>query len=356
MKILKNRIFMFIFLILFLFVSNVQAELKLTIKKAILCKHNKVYAYYKNIIYFSDGYSLYVVDHNENRQVFTNERNKIKGIFCYGGNLGIFTDYEIIVFKIGSYELLWKKKFSEKITCKPFVVNKKIFVEKNSNIIAAYSIDTGIKLWQFYIYFSEGSYVYNSKILCTNNNLVYVAADNEVYVMTKDTGNKIITTGIMLDELFKTNLDEIFIKKILIYNNILYILYNNGNFLSKSLVTGDFYYFNFNNLYIDFFVNKDKLFFIDKNNKFFCLNKFSMHIIYDNKIIPLNNFKVIPLYKKNLFMFYNQDGYVVFIDFNTGNIIYEEKLIFNILELNINVDESLLYILSDNFVWLVKLS
>ncbi len=243
-KVLKIKIYI-IFLIYVFMNLNVYANIKLDLLDTFNLKNDEIFFTGEEKFYIINKKSLYEADGINLVKVFTNT-NGINGILFNSDVLVIFNNSEIFVLNRCDKTLLWNKKINGTITSMPLLTEKALFVDKNANILFSFDIFTGNIIWKFEADLLNFSYLTNSKILHTEEYVVYLLANAKITILSKDTGRKIKTSNIMNKNFIGDIYSKIRIFKTIIYNNILYVLYDNGLFFVFDFILGDVVYKSFN--------------------------------------------------------------------------------------------------------------
>lgn len=191
----------------------------------------------------------------------------------------------------------------------------------------------GKKIWEYNNNIDNFFINTNGKLIETKKDLIYIFSNKKLIIINKINGKKLKSINI------KSNNKNIRLKKTKIYNNILYICYENGRFEIINLNSGKKIFNNKKNNYNNFFIDKRHLIILKKNGKIVKVNKFNGKKIWSNNFFKNKIIKKIILDKniivlnKNLIYFFNNNGELL----KNKKIKNEEKInenIKNIIALN----------------------
>ena len=324
-KVLKIKIYI-IFFIYVLMNLNVYANIKLDLLYTFNLKNDEIIFTGEEKFYIINKKSLYEADGINLVKVFSNI-NGITGILFNSDVLVIFNTSEIFVLNRCDKRLLWNKQINGTITSTPLLTEKTLFLDKNANILIAFDIFTGSIIWKFEADLLNFTYLTNSKILHTEEYVVYLLANAKIILLSKDTGRKMKTSNIMHKNFIGDIYSKMSIFKTLMYDNMLYVLYDNGLFFIFDLSLGDVVYKSFNFNYNDFLIYKNSVIFLFKNNNVSAYNKFNMEFIWSLSFLKFNsNLDKLILINKYLALTYSLNGVLYFIDLKKHEIIHKDFL------------------------------
>lgn len=306
--------------------------------------YTDIYKSCDDTVYFSYKNTLFSIKDKVLKEVFFIESG-IKGIAGKNGKVVVFSTSEVFVIDSLTSKLLWNKKIKGVIMSEPVIGDNFLYIDKNSSSILAFDLYNGELIWKLDVSLDEYLIYHGSKILLSKDYLIYIVADAKVVVLYKNNGKKIKSFDLSVDP-FTLSYD-FEIKKVLLYNDILYIYYTNNDFIVFDTLTGTLCYKLENFIVLDFFIYKDKLVIINKFLELKIFDKFSLNLIYSNKLIILDKLLFCKvLYKSGLLLIYNSLGELLFFNLNSIEYDFISKMPFKIKSLCFNNSEKLAYIFS----------
>ncbi len=308
----------------------------------ITFKNDKVYATYKNSFYIVQDKTLYEMKDRDLKEVFTN-KNGIEGVVFNRNILIIFNKFELIALNEVTKRILWKKKIKGIITCTPIITSEKLFVDKNSNIIIALDVNSGKSLWKFDILTEDYSFFTNAKMLHTEKYLIYICANRKIVVLYKDSGTRIKAYNIECNSLL-ASVYRFMISKAFIYNELLYLLYNDGNFFIFDFILGEVLYEGGSDKCKDLLSYKNKYIFLGTNGELLLRDKITDQKIWNYLENKDKNCEVLLLMKNELLLLYDRKGILTFLDIEQGSVVYEKKIRVNIKNILVSNDEKTIWI------------
>lgn len=337
-----------VFLFWFLFISfDYSAFISFDKVDTFYLKYTNIYKSCDDSIYFSYKNTLYSIKNKVFKEVFFSETG-IHGIAGGKGVIVIFNSSDLIVIDSFTNKLLWEKKMKGFIMSEPVIGDSFLYIDKNSSIILAFDLYTGQLVWKFDVPINDYLTHHGSKILLSKDYLVYIIADVKIVVLYKNNGRKVKSFGFVGDN-FSLNCD-FEINKILLYNDILYVHYTNGDFIVFDIVKGKLCYKLENIFVLDFFVYKNKLFIINKYFELKIFDKFTLEQLYSKRILFFDKYLFSKvLYKRGLLVIYGNQGEILFFNLDDMKCIFSLKTPFKIIDLHFNNSEDLAYIFSTEF-------
>jgi len=288
--------------------------------------------------------------------------NEIKYIIANNTTILIYTkNQQLITLDAKYYNIRWKKKLKGNLFFKPKISKDKIFIDRNGHTLIAIDIVKGHILWQFFNRIDDMYIFTNGSVIQSDKYIHYIYPNKKILTLKKHNGEKYSTKNISP----KTNHINIkkgltYISNTIFFNGILYLLYNNGHFLSINIKSGKTILENFNKNNINnSLIYKNKLVLIKKSGYLECLSKTTGKKLWKNNIFKNNYFLNPLIMKKSETIFLcDKNGNIIFLNFKTGKLIYQ-KCILNISVTQYFVDElekHILLISNDNKIYNIKIS
>lgn len=353
-KILSVKIYMILF---GCFVINfgIHANIKLSIVARLNFEVDKIYSSYQDSIYVVKNNTLYEISGKNCVEVFISN-NGITGIVFNSSKLVIFNINEIFVFDVVSKQLLWEKKIKGRIMAEPTLTSDKLFIDKDARILTALDINTGKYVWRTSIYSEDEQFFTNAKFLYTNDYIIYIYSNRKISVLSKNSGLPKKSYNIQSFDPLACN-DHLSITTAKIYNDILYVMYNNGDFFAFDIKIGECIFGDSNEQYVDFFLNFDTVVIFKKPADIIFYNKFTGKKILNTTVFEDHFYIPIILSKKKLILVYNNNN-VKFLDIKDGTSVYVNNFKkMSIKKIIVSKSEKKLWIVTcDNKIVFVELN
>ena len=340
-KILKYKIYVIV-LIYLLCSSYVYADIKFI--ENFRAKGNKIYKSYKDTLYILNKNELYEYRNKCLVKFFTND-NGINDIVFNGNFIVIFNINEIFVLNEYTKDILWTKQFIGKIIGKPILTNFHVILDKNSTKLVSFDVNTGLISWKFYLDIPNFSFGTNSVLLYNQHHLVYVYANRKVIILNKKSGKHLKTYGLNKRKISGVHEHDFYIVKALLYNDILYLCYDNGSITLFDLRCGAFIVNNFDSKYKDFLVYKNQIVFFNGSN-IISHDKFNGKILWQFECDKFYNYLLLT--KKKILLLYNDLGELYFINIDNGKLIkYTILKKYIIKKILVNNEEDTIWVFSN---------
>ncbi len=294
-------------------------------EKINLEKEKKISFYYSkddDTMYILTDKNIYTQQKKEIKCILnlnTLKVQSIKKILTNKDIIVIYTkDKQLIVIDKMDKEIKWIKNFKENSLATPLITNDKLFIDLNGYLIFALNNEDGEEIWRYFNKI-ENFYIHtNAKIIQSNKYMHYIFANKKIITLKKNTGEKILARSIDSSKIkFDAKNKKIYITNVKVNNNILYICYNDGNFLVLDAIFGSVLWKKTKRNYNNFIIYKNQLIITKKNGHITSLNKTNGKKIWTNAILKnklltkptmLNIKKIIMTHNENEIYFFKKNG------------------------------------------------
>ena len=327
-------------------------KIKLTynIKNIFFDLNNNIYITNNKDIYMYKNMTIKHIIHIKQLK-----KNEIKKITANNKIIIIYTkNKKLIAIDKSKKCIKWIKYLNDKIFFNLVIDKKKLYIDSNGMTLVALDNDNGNIIWKFYDITTKNCYI-NGKILQTKKYIHYIYSDDKIITLNKNTGKK-ITKYNYLHTTDKHDLSKIKnIFDINIYNNIIYMSYDDGTIITTNPFNKNIMWFK-KKIYTYITLMDDKIITANKNGQIFFLNKLNGNIIKKiNELKEKNLFK--PIILKNSIIINDNKGNVHFINKHTGNIIDiinigTENIKYNIID---KLNESILILTNTKLIKIKKI-
>jgi len=324
---MKNKgLIKIILIVLFLFIFNIENlystnNVKINNSKIYnnifysSCDNN-TYIFKKGKIYIYDDVSIKKIS-----KIDELKNKKISYIISNKSILFVFTkDNELFAIDRINSNLKWRTCIDGTLFFTPILDEKNLFIDKNGNLLVSLNIETGNLEWKYKVNIKNFFIYTNGKILQTNKYLFYVYSNKKIIVLKKENGEQVNVYKI--NDINNLNKKEAyFISDINIYNNIIYLCYDNGNFLVLNSISGKVIWTKSKKNYKFFRLYKDNIIVLKQNGNITCLNKFNGNKKWTNNCIKNNLFVKNIIFNKNHIFIFSKNGLCYILEKNTGKLL-----------------------------------
>lgn len=355
------NIFIFQFFILFIFGSLSAKDLNLNYSK-----DRKFNTRIEKTFYDKNNDLFYIFFR---KKLFFYKKNELKGIIETKNiinkkliNFLVFNNFIVFILKDSSIiaidkvygNVLWKKRFDQKIFFKPVIDQESIFFDQGAGNIISLDIKTGEIIWSFKNRMRKLFIYTNGKVLQTKDNIIYVYS-NKVLVINKETGKKVTSSNVQTALFFKKKSRARKISDLEIYNNILFICYNDGSFVVFDLKHTEVLWKKSKDNYNFISIYKNFLLISKNNNKLTLLNKFNGKKIFTTDLKDINITAKPIFINKSVIVFGDTNGFIYFFEINKRVIVKKMKIFKDKVEkIFINKDKSIAVFSSKKLTRLIK--
>jgi len=255
----------------------------------------------KNLIFFNGKGTIFKIDENLDlvweKNIYSKKEKKqnISLNFSYDQGKVIVTDNLAYIYALNLLdgEIIWKKKNSSAFNAQIKIKKNKIYTVDFDNVLNCYSIENGKKLWE---YKSENTFIKSVKklsLVISDEKVIFVNSVGDVNAISLENGNLIWQTP------------------------------TQGIFTNES---------SFSIIYSDIVINDQTIILSNNNRDFFALDSGTGSILWKQNISSVFRPTII---QKMIFTI-NENGFLIVINKNNGNILRSTNLKKNIKKYGIS--------------------
>jgi len=220
----------------------------------------------------------------------------------------------------------------------------KLFIDLNGRTLIALSVKTGDIAWKYHNKMNKLHIHTNAKMLQTDTYIFYIFSNYKIITLKKSSGLRVQTRNLLL---LNENVSEKIILKhisdINIYNNTVYICYDNGTFIALDIVSGRIIWKKNKNNYKNVIIDKNMIMITKKNGHITFLNRLNGKKLWTNRTLK-NKILIKPviLNKKQLIIIGDNKGVTYILNKKNGKIIkqlkiHNEEIKFNFIDESKNI-------------------
>lgn len=340
-----------LFFIFYLPLSAFCSDSLLNVKKynGLSFDKNKFHRYNKSEFYVMKGKTVFKKKREILEKEFEfNSSFHPKGLVLNDKYLVIYGLNNISVIDRSKSEILWEKKFVEKIILKPLIYLDSLFLTLDYDKIVSIDLLSSDINWQYRNDVANLQIHTNTKFIQSDSHLFYINS-NRMHMINKHTGLMSDRVGVGPRHMNLNSLKHPRITCVKLYNNVLYICYDNGILLafdtSVSVFLWQKSFLNCKN----FLIYKKYILALRDNGLISLINKIDGKIIFNYSNLRGKNLKkIIFLHKMNRFLVLSEKS--IFIFKFTYKNLYFDKPIFVKTDDVIQSSSNSIFLMSKNKV------
>ncbi|HIH2762496.1 MAG TPA: outer membrane protein assembly factor BamB family protein [Candidatus Azoamicus sp. MARI] len=319
-----NNIFIFFIFIFFLSSSVFCYEPYSHIKKynSLSFNKNKFYRYSSSELYVMSGKAIYkkTISIMEKEFEFSG-KFKSKGFVINDKYLVIYGLNNIEIINRQNGEIISEKKFTDNIILRPLIYLNSLFICLDYDTIVSIDILSGNLNWQYKNDVFNLQLHTNTKFIQSENYLFYINS-NRMHMIEKETGLMYDRISVAPRHKNATILKNPRIACIELYNDVLYICYDDGILLAFDTKISSFLWQNDFSGIKNFIVYKRHILAVRENGLISLISKVNGAVLLDySNLIGKNLKKIILLNNKGRFLILGDKSIFVFT-------LYNKKLYF----------------------------
>ena len=320
-KNLLQIVFIFLFLLI-LNITNAHSINDIRFECIKIPKNTSIYSNYNGKINLTYKNSIYIYNRLSLKKIIKIKElknKKFQHIISNKTTLILQTNNnELIAIDKINNNIKWKKNITGKLFFTPFLDEKYLFLDENGEIIIALNIEDGSLIWKYKVNMKNFFIYTNGKVLQTHKHLFYIYPNKKIIVLKKDNGEKLKSYKI---NFYNKNNSMSFLSDFSIYNNIIYLCYDNGDFTVLNGMSGKILWRKYKQNYKYITMHKNNIIITKFNGHITCLNKFNGKKIWTTTAFKDKNI-IKPLVLNDIFVtVFDNYGTLYILDKNTGSFL-----------------------------------
>ena len=248
-----------------------------------------------NVIFFDDKGNIFKFDNKSKllwkKNYYTKKERKNKPFLFFANNSDVLvvadTTAKYYALNINTGDLIWSKNNKSPFNSQIKIFNNKFFLIDDSNILKCFSLDDGSKIWE---YKTQDTLIKSQKkisLIISNNKIIFSNSIGDLTAVNIDSGKLAWQTPTRSNRIIEDSM-----------------------FLRMS----------------DLVVGLNSVLFSNNENQFFSIDEETGILNWMQNI----NSSLRPAYIDNLIFTISEEGFLIVIDYKTGNIVRSTFLFDNI--------------------------